>query len=96
VWDIRQEGGQAIGFKCDVTDRESVMETALLVQQQVGHVTILVNNAGIYPVKAVLDWTPEKSPNFLILTSMHILGEPQHFRIYIFYSLPPHCHFDIL
>ncbi|KAJ9582956.1 hypothetical protein L9F63_022717, partial [Diploptera punctata] len=60
VWDIRQEGGQAIGFKCDVTDRESVMETALLVQQQVGHVTILVNNAGIYPVKAVLDWTPEE------------------------------------
>ncbi|PSN47188.1 hypothetical protein C0J52_07876 [Blattella germanica] len=60
VWDIRQEGGQAIGFKCDVTDREAVMQTALLVQQQVGHVTILVNNAGIYPVKSTLDWTPEE------------------------------------
>ncbi|XP_069670581.1 short-chain dehydrogenase/reductase family 16C member 6-like isoform X2 [Periplaneta americana] len=60
VWDIRQEGGQAIGFQCDVTDRKAVMDTAVLVQQQVGHVTILVNNAGIYPVKPILDWSPEE------------------------------------
>lgn len=60
VWDIRQEGGQAIGFTCDVTDRKAVMETALLVQQQIGHVTILINNAGICLVKPVLECTPEE------------------------------------
>ncbi|PNF20382.1 hypothetical protein B7P43_G10239 [Cryptotermes secundus] len=60
VWDIRQEGGQAIGFTCDVTDRKAVMETAVLVQQQIGHVTILINNAGICLVKPVLECTPDE------------------------------------
>jgi NAD(P)-dependent dehydrogenase (short-subunit alcohol dehydrogenase family) len=36
------------------------METALLVQQQIGHVTILINNAGICLVKPVLECTPDE------------------------------------
>jgi NAD(P)-dependent dehydrogenase (short-subunit alcohol dehydrogenase family) len=65
VWDIRQEGGQAMGFACDVTDRKAVMETAVLVQHQIGHVTVLINSAATCLVKPVLECTPEELCNLL-------------------------------
>jgi meso-butanediol dehydrogenase/(S,S)-butanediol dehydrogenase/diacetyl reductase len=49
-----------MGFTCDVTTRKAVMETAALVQQQIGHVTILINNAAICLVKPVLECSPEE------------------------------------
>lgn len=58
IWDIHQKNidqtvaefahlGKIRGFNVDVSNREQVNETAKQVQQQVGKVDILINNAGI-------------------------------------------------
>jgi NAD(P)-dependent dehydrogenase (short-subunit alcohol dehydrogenase family) len=45
--EIRDEGGQAASFALDVTQREDCVAVARRVAEQIGPVTILVNNAGI-------------------------------------------------
>lgn len=41
--------GRAYGFVCDVTDRNAVLATAEKIRAEVGHVSVVVNNAGIMP-----------------------------------------------
>jgi len=43
---IREEGGQAQAFCCDITDRASVDKAVEATQQSLGSVDVLVNNAG--------------------------------------------------
>lgn len=38
-------------FRVDVSNRQEVLDTAALVKEQVGNVTVLVNNAGIMPCR---------------------------------------------
>lgn len=38
-------------YRVDVSKRQEVLDTAALVKQQVGNVTVLVNNAGIMPCR---------------------------------------------
>jgi 3-oxoacyl-[acyl-carrier protein] reductase len=45
--DIRDSGGQASSFALDVTRREDCVTVAKRIAEQVGPVSILVNNAGI-------------------------------------------------
>ena len=45
--EIRRSGGQAESFALDVTKREDCVAVAKRIAEQVGKVTILVNNAGI-------------------------------------------------
>ena len=45
--DIRRSGGRASSYKLDVTKRDDCVRIAKLVSEQVGQVSILVNNAGI-------------------------------------------------
>ncbi|GBM55393.1 Epidermal retinol dehydrogenase 2 [Araneus ventricosus] len=45
--EISQDGGSASWFVCDVTSESDVNAKARLVEQKVGEVTILINNAGI-------------------------------------------------
>ncbi len=45
--EIRDSGGQAVSFALDVTRREDCVAVARRVAEQVGPVSILVNNAGI-------------------------------------------------
>lgn len=47
VAQIKNDGGDAIGFKCDVTNREEVKELGEKVIEHYGRLDILVNNAGI-------------------------------------------------
>ncbi|KIM68923.1 hypothetical protein SCLCIDRAFT_1209140 [Scleroderma citrinum Foug A] len=46
-------------YKCDVSDWEEVETVAKKVIQEVGHPTILVNNAGVVQGKLILDLKPE-------------------------------------
>ena len=46
VAEVRDAGGQAHGYRCDVTDAESVEQTVEAVLDEHGHVDMLVNNAG--------------------------------------------------
>jgi 2-hydroxycyclohexanecarboxyl-CoA dehydrogenase len=43
---IRDEGGQAQAFRCDITDRASVDKAVEATQQNLGPIDVLVNNAG--------------------------------------------------
>ncbi|XP_023223197.1 short-chain dehydrogenase/reductase family 16C member 6-like [Centruroides sculpturatus] len=70
IWDVNEEGnretqqqvksqgGECYSYVCDVTDREKVYAVASKVKEEVGPVTILVNNAGIVTGKKLLD-TPD-------------------------------------
>nr|XP_054755809.1 retinol dehydrogenase 10-B-like [Lytechinus pictus] len=44
---VRVNGGKAWWYTCDVTKMEEVNETAQRVREEVGDVTMLINNAGI-------------------------------------------------
>ncbi|XP_058822580.1 short-chain dehydrogenase/reductase family 16C member 6 isoform X3 [Topomyia yanbarensis] len=57
VASIKQQRGNAFGYVCDVTNREQIIETAKVIKEQVGIVTILVNNAGIMPTHPILQQT---------------------------------------
>ncbi len=66
IWDINQEmldstvrhitllGGFCQAYKVDVTNREQVYATAKKVEEEVGNVDILINNAGIVAGKSIL------------------------------------------
>lgn len=47
VYEIKSEGGEAFGIKCNVTNREEVKALGEKVVEKYGRVDILVNNAGI-------------------------------------------------
>ncbi|XP_072752932.1 short-chain dehydrogenase/reductase family 16C member 6-like [Anoplolepis gracilipes] len=44
-------------YQCDVSNREQVFEVTKKVKQEVGDVTILINNAGIMPCYSFLNYT---------------------------------------
>jgi len=68
IWDINPEnlaraveelksatGGDAHGYLCDVSNRESVYATAAKVEEEVGTVDVLVNSAGVVWGKPLLE-----------------------------------------
>jgi len=46
-------------YRCDVTRREDVFAVAKKVKEEVGDVTILINNAGIMLFRAFLNHTTD-------------------------------------
>nr|XP_050866457.1 short-chain dehydrogenase/reductase family 16C member 6 isoform X1 [Vespula vulgaris]XP_050866458.1 short-chain dehydrogenase/reductase family 16C member 6 isoform X1 [Vespula vulgaris]XP_050866459.1 short-chain dehydrogenase/reductase family 16C member 6 isoform X1 [Vespula vulgaris]XP_050866460.1 short-chain dehydrogenase/reductase family 16C member 6 isoform X1 [Vespula vulgaris] len=76
VWDINQKGieetvklvqaagGTCYGYVCDLCNREDIYKKAALLKEEVGKVTILINNAGVVNVTKFLE-TPD---NLLIRT----------------------------
>eukprot|EP00817_Percolomonadidae_sp_ATCC50343_P004361 CAMPEP_0117430536 /NCGR_PEP_ID=MMETSP0758-20121206/10081_1 /TAXON_ID=63605 /ORGANISM="Percolomonas cosmopolitus, Strain AE-1 (ATCC 50343)" /LENGTH=222 /DNA_ID=CAMNT_0005218665 /DNA_START=375 /DNA_END=1040 /DNA_ORIENTATION=- len=52
---ITKENGKAIGYNCDITSYQNVMEMAEKVKKDLGDVDILVNNAGIVQGKSILE-----------------------------------------
>ncbi|XP_017876430.1 short-chain dehydrogenase/reductase family 16C member 6 [Ceratina calcarata] len=84
-WDLNQEGNnatvneikqlgktKAYGYKCDVSNREEVFKTAEKVREEVGNVTILINNAGIMACHPFLEHTPEEIKQML---NVNVLGQ---------------------
>ena len=47
-------------YRCNVADREEVLRVAKKVKEEVGDVTILINNAGIVFVKSFLNQSPDE------------------------------------
>ncbi|KAK3932887.1 Epidermal retinol dehydrogenase 2 [Frankliniella fusca] len=61
VRDIKALGGaKAAAYKCDVSNRDEVLAVAKTITQEVGPVTVLVNNAGIMPTKPFLEHSAEE------------------------------------
>ncbi|XP_058822573.1 17-beta-hydroxysteroid dehydrogenase 13 isoform X2 [Topomyia yanbarensis] len=60
VAEIKLKGGNAFGFTCDVTNREQIFDVIKRIKEQVGVVTILVNNAGIMPTHPLLQQSEQE------------------------------------
>nr|XP_033334959.1 short-chain dehydrogenase/reductase family 16C member 6-like isoform X1 [Megalopta genalis] len=61
VEEIKQLGGsKAYGYKCDISNRDEVLKVAQKVKEEVGDVTILVNNAGIMPCHTFMGHSSEE------------------------------------
>ena len=57
---IRQAGGRAMPFACDVSDGDAVAAMVDTVRQQMGEITLLVHNAGIAQQKLFTELTDEE------------------------------------
>jgi NAD(P)-dependent dehydrogenase (short-subunit alcohol dehydrogenase family) len=57
----REIGGDTVGLRLDVTDRDSFAGFLDDVERRLGPVDVLVNNAGIMPLGDFADETPESS-----------------------------------
>jgi len=57
--ELREKGAQFRTYKCDISKRKEVYEVADKVKQEVGHPTVLVNNAGIVTGKSLLEASDE-------------------------------------
>lgn len=58
--EIEALGSKALPVKCDVTNRESVENMTKTVLDNYGRIDILINNAGIYPLKAFAEMTEKE------------------------------------
>ncbi|KAL3248250.1 hypothetical protein MRX96_056657 [Rhipicephalus microplus] len=56
---IREAGGKAWPYVCNVAESKTVYETAAKVREDVGRVDIVVNNAGVVTGKRLLDLPDE-------------------------------------
>lgn len=56
---IETENYNITYYPCDVSKQEEVERVAKQIQEEIGHPTILVNNAGVVQGKLLLDLTPE-------------------------------------
>ncbi len=57
---IRDNGGAAFSYQCDITNREAVEELHKKILEEIGDVTILVNNAGVRLVRPFLHYKDEQ------------------------------------
>jgi len=53
--EIKAQGGKAFSFVVDVSSREAIYTAARQVEEQIGKVDILINNAGIMESGLLLD-----------------------------------------
>lgn len=57
---VRAAGGTCYGYVCDLCDREDVYRKAAKLKEEVGKVSILINNAGVATAQKLLD-IPDKN-----------------------------------
>ncbi|KAM8721034.1 hypothetical protein ACLKA7_006981 [Drosophila subpalustris] len=61
VKEIKQGGGSAFGYVCNVVKREDIMELAAKMRKDHGFIEIVVNNAGIMPCHPLLEHTEQET-----------------------------------
>jgi 3-oxoacyl-[acyl-carrier protein] reductase len=57
---IRKDGGVALGFHADVRDQSALSKAVDFTLQKLGHIDILINNAGMYPRRRFVDMTEQE------------------------------------
>ncbi len=55
IREVRRAGGVCHTYKCDLTQRDAVYATFAKIREEVGPVSILVNNAGVVAGSRILD-----------------------------------------
>lgn len=71
IWDINSDGLEAVAkeikstggivhtYQCNLRDRSEIHHAAIKVKQEVGEVSLLINNAGVVTGKKLMDCTDE-------------------------------------
>ena len=79
VAEIKERGGTATAYICDVSKIESIKEVAAKVRQEVGDIDILVNNAGILNGGALLELSEKDIRRTMDINIMaHFWVRPRH------------------
>uniref|UniRef100_A0A336KW41 CSON000576 protein n=1 Tax=Culicoides sonorensis TaxID=179676 RepID=A0A336KW41_CULSO len=79
-------------MRCDVSDRNAVLELAKKVKTDVGDVTVLVNNAGIMPTHPIERHTPDEIRNTLNINKRgHIVALASIAGVVGLTNLVPYC-----
>ncbi|MFA7468813.1 MAG: 3-oxoacyl-ACP reductase FabG [Desulfotomaculaceae bacterium] len=68
---IRSQGGDAIGLKLDVANREEVQNVAKTILEKYGRIDILINNAGIIRPAMLTKMTEEQ---WDVVINVHLKG----------------------
>lgn len=58
--EIAAEGGEAVELALDLRDRDAIEAAFATIEERLGPLTALVNNAGIYPSRPFLEIPPEE------------------------------------
>ncbi len=84
VWDIDEAGLKRLqeeinrknlkihGYKCDISNRNTVYETADRVRKEVGEIDILINNAGIVSGKPFIECNDEQVERTMAVNTMSV------------------------
>ncbi|KAG5311385.1 RDHE2 dehydrogenase, partial [Acromyrmex insinuator] len=64
---VRAAGGTCYGYVCDLCDRTDIYKKAKIIREEIGKVTVLINNAGIVTGMKFLD-----TPDELIIRTMDV------------------------
>jgi 3-oxoacyl-[acyl-carrier protein] reductase len=72
--EIRDSGGAAVSFELDVTQREACVAAAKRIAEQVGPVSILVNNAGIARRNGMLGATEKVIDDWESVIAINLTG----------------------
>jgi all-trans-retinol dehydrogenase (NAD+) len=80
VAELKSVGNRpAHGYLCDVSDRQSVYDTAARVKREVGPVHILVNSAGVVSGKSFLDLSESEIERTLSVNTMALFWTAKAF-----------------
>lgn len=60
VKEIKQAGGNAFGYVCNVVKREDILELAAKMRKDHGFIEVVVNNAGIMPCHPLVEHTEQE------------------------------------
>jgi NAD(P)-dependent dehydrogenase (short-subunit alcohol dehydrogenase family) len=71
VEEIKEKGGQAAGFKADISISENAEKCVEMAVEQWGNLDVLVNNAGVYPEIDELPDYSIKSIDFMIKNNIY-------------------------
>jgi len=59
VAELKKKGTKAYSYTVDISDRETIRKAAAKVREDIGDVTVIINNAGIAPNGPFLEQAPE-------------------------------------
>ena len=81
IVEMRTAGYKVQGYPVDVSDLDQLLTGYERVKQEVGHVTVLVNNAGIVGAKSIFDISLEQ---FEMVTRVNLISMVSCIRVHTF------------
>lgn len=78
---LSKEGASVYTYQCDLTNKDQVYSVAQKVKEEVGHVTILINNAGILIARKFFNCTDQELAKQVAVNTTSHFWVGSHFRM---------------